>query len=99
MIRIHKNGLRIKERSFFVKITTDLSFSVGLNNRFPEFGTKSLLSVIPTVPTQSLGTRARERENLMEFGFYSRRSKKFNFRRIAMIFFAVAIIGSNKLIF
>jgi hypothetical protein len=36
----------------------------------------------------------------MAFSFFSRRSEKSNFRRIAMKFFlAVAIIGSNRLNF
>jgi hypothetical protein len=54
----------------------------------------------PTVATRSLGTRARAREKLMEFCFFSLRSKKSNFCRIATkLFFAVAIMGSIKLIF
>ncbi len=54
---------------------------------------------VSTVGTSSLRTRLREREKLMELSFFSRRSEKSNFRRIATIFFSLANMGSIKLIF
>jgi hypothetical protein len=59
------------------------------------FASQLFLQYLPKV-----WKRARARENHMAFSFFSRRSEKSNFRRIAMNFFlAVAIRSSNKLNF